>query len=209
MSICPIPHSNFLIQSLHAPCFPFFQGKASIQIQKETKFKKITTAITQIRNKQRTSSTKHKQTRTKRNSHFHTPTPSFRPKNSSKVFTHYTPSRSPKNHFSKTQVHLPSNALAFPLKRQRVFPETLRGFRSNPSTFWRQIQLFRPIFPHFLLQIHPNTRFQTGSTPSTSLLKGEIHGYTQKKCEILLFKKKAEFRILNLIFSKKRKTSTK
>lgn len=159
MSISPIPHSNFLIQSLHAPCFSFFQGKAFTQIQKEKKFKKTATTITQIRKNPRTSSTKHKQTHTKRNSHFHTPITSFQPKNSSKVFTHYTPSSSPKNHFSKTQVHLLSNALVFSFKRQRVFPETLRGFRPNASAFWRQIQLFRPIFPHFLLQIHPNTRF--------------------------------------------------
>lgn len=102
-------------------------------------------------------------------------------------------SRSPKNHFSKTQVHLPSNALAFPLKRQRVFPETLRGFRPNASAFWRQIWLFRPIFPHFLLQIHPNTRFQTGSTPSTSLLKGEIHGHTQKNAKFHSSKRKQNF----------------
>lgn len=172
MSIPLLPHSNFLIQSLHAPCFPFFQGKASIQIQKETKFKKITTAITQIRKNPRTSSTKHKQTRTKRNSHFHTPITSSNQKTPQKS-SPTPPSRSPKNHFPKTQVHLPSNALAFSFKRQRVFPETLRGFRPNPSAFWRQIQLFRPISPHFLLQIHPNTRFQTGSTPSTSLLRGD------------------------------------
>lgn len=81
------------------------------------------------------------------------------------------------------QVHLPSNALAFSSKRQRVFLETLRGFRPNASAFWRQIQLFRPIFPHFLLQIHPNTRFYTGNTPSTSLLRGVTQDYTQKNAK--------------------------
>lgn len=104
-----------------------------------------------------------------------------------------TSSSSPKNHFSKTQVHFPSNALAFSFKRQRVFPETLRGFRPNPSEFWRQIQLFRPIFPHFLLQIHPNTRFQTGSTPSTSLLRGVTQDYTQKNAKIRSSKRKQNF----------------
>lgn len=102
-------------------------------------------------------------------------------------------SRSPQNHFSKTQVHLPSNAFAFSFKRQRVFPETLRGFLPNASAFWRQIWLFRPIFPHFLLQIHPNTRFQTGSTPSTSLLKGGIHGHTQKNAKFRSSRRKQNF----------------
>lgn len=158
MSISPIPHSKFLIQSLQSPCFPFSQGKVSIQILKETEFKKTTNTITQIRKNPRTSSTKHEQTRTKRNSHFHTPIP-HSTKNLLKSLHPLPLSRSPQNHLSKTQVHLPSNALAFSFKRQRVFHETLRGFRPNPSAFWRQIQPFRPIFPHFLLQIHPNTRF--------------------------------------------------
>lgn len=104
-----------------------------------------------------------------------------------------TSSSSPKNHFSKTQVHLPSNALAFSFKRQRVLPETLRGFRPNASVFWRQIQLFRPIFSHFLLQIHPNTRFYTENTPSTSLLKGEIHGHTQKNAKFRSSRRKQNF----------------
>lgn len=138
MSIPLLPHSNFLIQSLHAPCFPFFQGKASIQIQKETKFKKITTAITQIRNKPRTSSTKHKQTHKKRNSHFHTPITSFQPKNSSKVFTYAPSPEAPKTIFPKrkyicpqTHLRFPSNVKEFFLKRFGVFVQTLRHFGSK------------------------------------------------------------------------------
>ena len=73
MSIPLLPHSNFLIQSLQPPCFPFSQGKESIQIHKETEYKKTTNTIIQIRKNPRTSSTKHEQTRTKRNSHFHAP----------------------------------------------------------------------------------------------------------------------------------------
>lgn len=102
-------------------------------------------------------------------------------------------SSSPKNHFSKTQVHLPSNALAFSLKRQRVFPETLRGFLPNASAFWRQIRLFRPISPHFLLQIHPNTSFYTGSIPSTSLLRGVTHSHTQKNAKFHPSERKQNF----------------
>lgn len=89
-------------------------------------------------------------------SHSNPPIPQ---KESPKIHIFQPPSSSPKNHFSKTQVHLLSNALVFSFKRQRVFPETLRGFLPNASAFWRQIRLFRPISPHFLLQIHPNTHF--------------------------------------------------
>ena len=192
MSIPLLPHSNFLIQSLQSPCFPFSQGKVSIQIQKETEFKKTTNAITQNKKEPRTSSTKHKQTRTKRNTNFHTPIPPFRKKTPQKSSL-TTPSSNPKNHFPKTQVHLPSNALAFSFKRQRVFPETLRGFLPNTSTFWLQTRLFRPIFPHFLLQIHPNTRFYTGNTPSTSLLRGVTQDYTQKNAKFRSSKRKQNF----------------
>lgn len=114
-------------------------------------------------------------------------------------------SRSPQNHLSKTQVHLPSNALAFSFKRQRVFPETLRGFRPNPSAFWLQIRLFKPIFPHFLLQIHPNTRFQTGSTPSTSLLReGDTWPYT-KNAKFHSSKRKQNFTFQILYSAKSRR----
>ena len=135
MSIPLLPHSNFLIQSLQSPCFPFSPGKVSTQIQKETKFKKTTTTITQIRNKPRTSSTKHKQTHTKRNSHFHTPIPPFQPKNSSKVFTHTPSPEALKTTFPKrkyicpqTPLRFPSNVKEFFLKRFGVFVQTLRHF---------------------------------------------------------------------------------
>lgn len=151
MSIPLLPHSNFLIQSLHAPCFPFSQGKVSTQIQKETKFKKTTTTIT--RNKKETTHILHK---TQANTHkkelsFSHSNPLIPAKKLLKSLHPRPLSRSPQNHFSKTQVHLLSNALAFSFKRQRVFPETLRGFRPNPSAFWLQIRLFKPISPHFLL----------------------------------------------------------
>ncbi len=135
MSIPLLPHSNFLIQSLQPPCFPFSQGKVSIQIQKETEFKKTTNTITQIRKNPRTSSTKHEQTRTKRNSHFHTPIPPFHKKISSKVFTHAPSPEAPKTIFPKrkyicSQTHLrfPSNVKEFFLKRFGVFFQTLRYF---------------------------------------------------------------------------------
>lgn len=193
MSICPIPHSNFLIQSLHAPCFPFSQGKVSTQIQKETKFKKTTTTIT--RNRKESTYILHKtQVNTyKKELSFSHSNPLIPAKNLLKSLHPHPLSRSPQNHFSKTQVHLLSNALAFSLKRQRVFPETLRGFLPNASAFWRQIQPFRPIFPHFLLQIHPNTRFYTGSTPSTSLLRGVTHTHTQKNAKFRSSERKQNF----------------
>lgn len=135
MSIPLLPHSNFLIQSLHPPCFPFSQGKVSIQIQKETEFKKTTNTITQIRKNPRTSSTKHEQTRTKRNSHFHTPIPPFHKKISSKVFTHAPSPEAPKTTFPKhkyiflqTPLRFPSNVKEFFLKRFGVFVQTLRHF---------------------------------------------------------------------------------
>ena len=138
MSIPLLPHSNFLIQSLQSPCFPFSQGKVSIQIQKETEFKKTTNAITQNKKEPRTSSTKHKQTRTKRNSHFHTPIPPFQPKNSSKVFTHAPSPEAPKTIFPKRKYICPqtllrflSNVKEFFLKRFGVFFQILRHFGSK------------------------------------------------------------------------------
>lgn len=114
-------------------------------------------------------------------------------------------SRSPQNHFSKTQVHLLSNALAFSLKRQRVFPETLRNFLPNASAFWRQIRLFKPIFPHFLVQIHPNTRFQTGNTPSTSLLREVFHSHTRKNAKSRSSERKQNFAFQILYSTKSRR----
>lgn len=114
-------------------------------------------------------------------------------------------SRSPQNHFPKTQVHLLSNTLAFSFKRQRVLPETLRGFLPNASAFWRQIQLFRPISPHFLLQIHPNTRFYTGSIPSTSLLRGVTHSHTRKNAKFRSSERKQNFAFQILYSAKSRR----
>lgn len=48
--------------------------------------------------------------------------------------------------FSKTQVHLNSNALAFSSKRKRVFPKALQGFLPNTSAFSPEISLFTQIF---------------------------------------------------------------
>lgn len=124
---------------------------------------------------------------------FSHPNPPIPQKNLLKSLHLPPPSSNPKNHFPKTQVHLPSNALTFSFKRQRVFPEMLRGFRPNTSAFWLQIRLFRPIFTHFLLQIHPNTRFYTGNTPSTSLLKGVTQDYTQKNAKFLHSERKQNF----------------
>lgn len=124
---------------------------------------------------------------------FSHPNPPIPQKNLLKSLHLPPPSSNPKNHFSKTQVHLPSNALAFSFKRQRVFPETLRNFLPNASAFWRQIQLFRPISPHFLLQIHPNTRFYTGSTPSTNLLRGVTQDYTRKNAKSRSSERKQNF----------------
>lgn len=94
--------------------------------------------ITKIRKEPRTSSTKHKQTRTKRNSHFHTPIPPFQPKNSSKVFTHAPSPEAPKTIFPKrkyicpqTHLRFPSNVKEFFLKRFGVFVQTLRHFGSK------------------------------------------------------------------------------
>lgn len=138
MSIPLLPHSNFLIQSLQGPMLPFSQGKVSTQIQKETEFKKTKTTITQTRKKPHTSFTKHKQTRTKRNSYFHTPIPPFQPKNSSKVFTHAPSPEAPKTTFPKrkyicpqTHLRFPSNVKEFYLKRFGVFVQTLRHFGSK------------------------------------------------------------------------------
>lgn len=180
MSIPLLPHSNFLIQSLQGPMLPFFPRKSiyanpkrnGIQKNKNhhhTKQERTTHII------HKTQANTHKKKLPFSHSNHLIPT--------KKLLKSLHPrplSRSPQNHFPKTQVHLPSNALAFSFKRQRVLPETLRGFRPNPSAFWLQIRLFKPIFPHFLLQIHPNTRFQTGSTPSTSLLReGDTWPYTK------------------------------
>lgn len=136
---------------------------------------------------------------------FSHPNPPIPQKKSSKVFTHYTTSSNPKNHFPKTQVHLPSNALAFSFKRQRVLPETLRGFLPNASAFWLQTRLFRPISPHFLLQIHPNTRFYTGSTPSTSLLRGVTHSHTRKNAKFRSSERKQNFAFQILYSAKSRR----
>ena len=159
MSICPIPHSNFLIQSLQPPCFPFSQGKVSIQIQKETEFKKTTNTIIQIKKNPRTSSTKQKQTRTKRNSHFHAPIPPFHKKISSKVFTHAPSPEAPKTTFPKrkyicpqTPLRFPSNVKEFFLKPFGTFFQTLRhfGVKSGFSSQFSRIFLSRfiriPIF---------------------------------------------------------------
>lgn len=149
MSISPIPHSKFLIQSLQSPCFPFSQGKVSIQILKETEFKKTTNTITQIRKNPRTSSTKHEQTRTKRNSHFHTPIPPFHKKISSKVFTHSPSPEAPKTIFPKrkyicpqTHLRFPSNVKEFFMKRFGVFVQTLRHFGVKFSLSGRFFHIF-------------------------------------------------------------------
>lgn len=172
---------------------PFFPRKSIYANSKRNNIQINNNQITKIRKEPRTSSTKHKQTRTKRNSHFHTPITSFRKKSLQKSSPTTPFQKHPQNHFPKTQVHLPSNALTFSFKRQRVFPEMLRGFRPNTSAFWLQIRLFRPIFTHFLLQIHPNTRFYTGNTPSTSLLKGVTQDYTQKNAKFLHSERKQNF----------------
>lgn len=192
MSIPPIPHSNFLIQSLHAHAFLFSKEKPSHKFKKEITFKgKQSKSHKQERNHAHPPQNKSK--------HVQKETPIFtlQSPHSTKKFPqnpHFpTSSSSPKNHFPKTQVHLPSNALVFSFKRQRVFPETLRGFLPNASGFWRKIRLFRPISPHFLLQIHPNTRFLTGSIPSTSLLRGVLQGHTQKNAKFRSSERKQKF----------------
>lgn len=169
MSIPLLPHSNFLIQSLQPPCFPFSQGKVSIQIQKETEFKKTTNTITQIRKNPRTSSTKHKQTRTKRNSHFHTPNPPIPQKKSSKVFTHAPSPEAPKTTFPKrkyichqTHLRFPSNIKEFFLKRFGVFFQTLRHFGVKFSFSGRFPRIFFSRFiriPAFIQEASPLQAF--------------------------------------------------
>lgn len=55
-----------------------------------------------------------------------------------------------RNAFSKTQVHLNSNALAFSSKRKRVFYKALWGFPPNTSVFSPEISLFTQIFPYLI-----------------------------------------------------------
>lgn len=165
----PYPPFKFSNSVAPIPMLPFSQGKVSIQIQKETKFKKMTTTITQIRNKPRTSSTKHKQTHTKRNSHFHTPTPSFQPKNSSKVFTYHPLPATLKTTFPKRkyicpQTHLRflSNVKEFNLKRFGVFFQTLRhfGFKFGFSGRFSRIFFSRFIrIPVFIQETPPLQAF--------------------------------------------------
>lgn len=115
--------------------------------------------ITKIRKEPRTSSTKHKQTRTKRNSHFHTPIPPFQPKNSSKVFTHAPSPEAPKTIFPKRKYICPQthlrflpNVKEFFLKRFGVFFQILRhfGFKFGFSGRFSHIFLSRfiqiPVF---------------------------------------------------------------
>lgn len=205
MSIPLLPHSNFLIQSLQGPMLPFFPRKSIYANPKRNGI--------QENNKHHHTNKKeptHILHKTRANTHkkelsFSHSNPPIPQKNLLKSLHPRPLSRSPQNHLSKTQVHLPSNALAFSLKRQRVFPETLRGFRPNPSAFWFQIRLFRPISPHFLLQIHPNTRFQTGSTPSTSLLReGDTWPYT-KNAKFRPSKRKQNFAFQILYSAKSRR----
>ena len=193
MSIPLLPHSNFLIQSLQGPMLPFFPRKSIYTNPKRNEIQENSNHY--HTNKKEPTHILHK---TRANTYkkelpFSHSNPPIPQKNLLKSLHPRPLSRSPQNHFPKTQVHLPSNALAFSFKRQRVFPETLRAFRPNPSAFWLQIRLFKPIFPHFLVQIHPNTRFQTGSPPSTSLLRGEIHGHTQKNAKFHSSERKQNF----------------
>lgn len=167
MSIPLLPHSNFLIQSLQAPCFPFSQGKVSTQIQKKQYSNKQQPNY-KIRKEPRTSSTKHKQTRTKRNSHFTLQSPHFA-KKSSKVFTHYPLPEAPKTTFPKrkyicpqTPLRFPSNVKEFFQKCFGAFAQTLRhfGFKFGFSGRFSRIFFSRFIrIPVFIQETPPLQAF--------------------------------------------------
>lgn len=187
---------------------PFFPRKSIYANSKRNNIQINNNQITKIRKEPRTSSTKHKQTRTKRNSHFHTPITSFRKKSLQKS--------SPTTPFQKPPKPLSQNASTFALKRPYVFLQTSKSFSRNASG----------LSPKHFGILASNSAFHADfhafSSPNSSeypflyrkhpLYKPSERGnprlYT-KKCEIPPFRKKAEFRILNLIFSKKRKTRKK
>lgn len=169
MSIPLLPHSNFLIQSLPGPMLPFFPRKSIYANSKRNNIQINNNQITKIRKKPRTSSTKHKQTRTKRNSHFHTPITSFRKKKSSKVFTHYPLPEAPKTTFPKrkyicpqTPLRFPSNVKEFFQKCFGAFAQTLRhfGFKFGFSGRFSRIFFSRFIrIPVFIQETPPLQAF--------------------------------------------------
>lgn len=116
-----------------------FLTRKRLQINsKRNNIQRKSIKTTQIRKEIHTSFTKQKQTQTKRNSHFHTPTPSFQPKNSSKVFTYHPlpaalETTFPKRKYICPQTHLRflPNVKEFFLKRFGVFFQMLRHFGSK------------------------------------------------------------------------------
>ncbi len=145
MSNHTLPHQNSVIQQPGIPLSHFLQQDAYLQFPKNTKSTKIQTLSHKtinytIQNYQIQIYKKQKETfilsiiylipAAKVLKSLHSPSPLKRLRNA----------------FSKTQVHLNSNALAFSSKRKRVFPKALQVFLPNSSAFSPEISLFTQIF---------------------------------------------------------------
>lgn len=168
MSIPLLPHSNFLIQSLQAPCFPFPKEKYL------RKFKKKQYSNKQQPNYKNKKGTTHIIHKTQANTYkkklpFSHSNHLISQKKSSKVFTHYPLPEAPKTTFPKrkyicpqTPLRFPSNVKEFFQKCFGAFAQTLRhfGFKFGFSGRFSRIFFSRFIrIPVFIQETPPLQAF--------------------------------------------------